>query len=296
MVNEVVFRETARNLRASSSLENLSLLRKLFISYFNSEGTREEYERCLGGYLGYLRMHFGISEIRATSDHINAFKNFLYVDVKNSEVTINKKLSIVSSYYTFLMRRKIVLDNPVRFIKKFKVSSMGRSRAITRNEIELIYSSLKENTAYQITIKTLIIVLFELGIRVSELINLTTENIIYDYGDYCLDFTQKGGKNHKVKLNELTKCYLGKLLQLRSVEEGSVELLFRTKTGQRFDRKNIYRLLAGIGKRNDLKVKIHPHTARVSFIREALESGREIYSIKRSVGHSSVKTTERYLA
>lgn len=296
MVNELLIKENARNLRPNVPFEKLPTLRKLFIEYFNSSGTKDEYRRCLEEYIAYLRLHFAITEIKATSDHINAFKNYLQNEVSNTSTTINKKLSVVSSYYTFLIRRKIVLDNPVRFIRKFKVSNNGRSRAITRNEIELIYRSLKEDSVYQLMIKTLIIILFETGMRVSELISLTTENIAYDYGDYYLEFIQKGGKSHRVKLNEISKYYLGKILELEKIEDGENILLFKTKTGHRLDRKNVYRLISGIGKRNNLRVEIHPHTARVSYIREALESGKEIYSIKRDVGHGSIKTTERYLA
>lgn len=295
MVNELIIKENARNLRPNVPFEKLPTLRKLFIEYFNSSGTKEEYRRCLEEYVAYLRLHFAITEIKATSDHINAFKNYLQNEVSNTSTTINKKLSVVSSYYTFLMRRKIVLENPVRFVRKFKVSNNGKSRAITRNEIEIVYKSLKEDSGYRLTIKALVIILFETGIRVSELIGLTTKNIVYDYGNYYLEFFQKGGKSHKVKLNEISKYYLGKILELEKIEDDKNVLLFKTKTGQKFDRKNIYRLISGIGKTNNLKVRIHPHTARVSYIREALESGKEIYSIRKSVGHASIKTTERYL-
>ena len=296
MGSELINNKSVRNLRPNTTIENLSIIRKLFIAYFNSEGTKDEYLRCLEEYLAFLRMHFRLSEIKATSDHVNAFKNYLHSEILNSEITVNKKLSIVSSYYTFLIRRKIVPDNPVRFIRKYKVSSSGKSRAITREEIEIIYRSLKEESKYQLTIKTLVILLFETGIRVSEAINLTTENIVYDYGNYYLEFVQKGGKVHKVKLNELSKYYIGKLLDCEASKSELIHLLFKTKNGAKFDRKNIHRLIASLGKKNNLKVKIHPHSARVSFMREALESGMELYSIKKAVGHSSIKTTERYLA
>lgn len=276
-------------------IDSIAHQRRMFIEYYNSHATRSEYHRCLGEYIAYLRLHFAVTEIRATSDHVNAFKNHLLKNLQNNEVTINKKISVVSSYYTFLMRRKLISDNPVRFIRKFKVSNTGKSRAITRDEIEQIYRSLKEETRYQITIKTMIILLFETGIRVSELINLKTDNIIYDYGEYYLEFVQKGGKKHKVKLNDVSKYYIGRLLENENLDETSPDYIFKTKNGRVFDRKNLYRLIVSLGKKNELRVKIHPHTARVSYIREALETGREIYSIKKSVGHSSIKTTERYL-
>ncbi len=78
----------------------------------------------------------------------------------------------------------------------------------------------------------MITLLFETGMRISELLNLKFGSIKCDFGDYILEFEQKGGA-------------------------------------------------------------IHPHTTRVSFIRQSHKEGMDIYSIRKIVGHSSVRTNER---
>jgi site-specific recombinase XerD len=72
-------------------------------------------------------------------------------------------------------------------------------------------------------------------------------------------------------------------------------ILFQTRSGRNINRKNFARLLNTLALKAGLSSEIHPHTARVSFIRQKQKENMDIYSIRKKVGHSSVRTTERYL-
>ena len=114
----------------------------------------------------------------------------------------------------------------------------------------------------------------------------------------CLEFEQKGGAVHRVILNELALSYLGKFLEELATagsELSEEKILFQTKSGRKINRKNFARLLNKLALNAGLSCEIHPHTARVSFIRQKHKEGMDIYSIRKKVGHSSVRTTERYL-
>ena len=118
------------------------------------------------------------------------------------------------------------------------------------------------------------------------------------FGDYILEFEQKGGAIHRVILNELALSYLGKFLEELAAaghELTKEKILFQTRSGRSISRKNFYRLLNTLSTKAGLSSEIHPHTARVSFIRQKHQEGMDIYSIRKKVGHSSVRTTERYL-
>jgi site-specific recombinase XerD len=145
--------------------------------------------------------------------------------------------------------------------------------------------------------KTMIIVMFETGIRVSELLSLKVKYLKKDFGQFIVEFPQKGGVNHKVVLSDLAICYLGRFieeLERLGVKKEEDHYLFLTKHGRRFDRKNFYLIL----RRQSLvsgAIGMHPHSARVSYIRQKHHEGMDIYTIRKKVGHSSVSTTERYL-
>ena len=285
-----------RNLRRNLSENEKNRL--LFLMELDSLGSRAEYERGLSEFITYLRSEFSINELKAEREHINAYKNNLLLNKKNAKATINKKLAVISSYFQYLQSKRVVAENPCEFIRRFRMANVGTSVAITREEVEQLYNSLPVRNIYELQKKTMIVLLFETGMRISELLSLKIGSIKRDFGEYTFEFEQKGGAIHRITLNEIALSYLGKYLEdLNSVnlELGEDRILFQTKTGKKINRKNFYRIIKTIAKNAKLGCEIHPHTSRVSFIRQKHKEGMDIYSIRKKVGHSCVRTTERYL-
>ena len=296
MNKELELIKAGRNLRRS--LSDNEKHRLLFLMELDSPGSRSEYKRGLSEFITYLRIEFTINELKVEREHINAYKNHLLLNKKNAKATINKKLAVVSSYFHYLLSKRILEENPCEFIRRFRMANIGTSVAITRDEIELLYNSLPAEKLCDLQKKTMIVLLFETGMRVSELLSLKIGSIKKDFGDYVLAFEQKGGAIHRVILNELALSYLGKFLEeLTAAGHELIEekILFQTRSGRSMSRKNFYRLLNTLSTKAGLSCEIHPHTARVSFIRQKHKEGMDIYSIRKKVGHSSVRTTERYL-
>jgi integrase/recombinase XerD len=293
---DLELRKTERNLRRS--LSETEKNRLLFLMELDSVGSRAEYRRGLGEFITYLRSEFSINELKAEREHINSYKNHLLINKKNAKATINKKLTVVSSYFQYLLSKRVVEENPCEFIRRFRMANVGTSVAITRDEVEQLYNSLPSRNLSELQKKTMMVLLFETGMRISELLSLKIASIKRDFGEYVLEFEQKGGAVHRVTLNEIALAFLGKYLEglVNSVPElAESRLLFQTRTGRKINRKNFYRLMKTIAKNANLGCEIHPHTSRVSFIRQKHKEGVDIYSIRKKVGHSSVKTTERYL-
>lgn len=296
MSTDVEIVKTGRNLRRSLSDNEKNRL--LFLMELDSIGSRAEYKRGLGEFITYLRSEFSINELKAEREHVNAYKNFLLHNKKNAKATINKKLAVVSSYFQYLLSKRVVEENPCEFIRRFRMANVGTSVAITRDEVEQLYNSIPSRNLYELKKKTMVVLLFETGMRISELLSLKIGSIKRDFGDYILEFEQKGGGVHRVVLNELALSYLGKFLEEAAMAGSDLSeesFLFQTKNGRKINRKNFYRLLKNQSLKAGLSCEIHPHTSRVSFIRQKHKEGMDIYSIRKKVGHSSVKTTERYL-
>lgn len=289
--------KTERNLRRN--LSDTEKHRLLFLMELDSIGSREEYKRGLGEFVTYVRTEFSINELKVEREHINAYKNHLLLNKKNAKSTINKKLAVISSYFHYLQSKRVLEENPCEFIRRFRMANVGTSVAITRGEVEQLYNSMPGSNLYNLQKKTMVVLLFETGMRISELLSLKIGSIKRDFGDYILEFEQKGGGIHKVILNELALSYLGNFLEElgnKGAELTEDKFLFQTKTGRKINRKNFARLIKSLGMKAGISSEIHPHTARVSFIRQKHKENMDIYSIRKKVGHSSVRTTERYLS
>ena len=140
-MNSIVeVKKTERNLRRNLSDNEKNRL--LFIMELDSIGSRAEYKRGLSEFITYLRLEFSINELVTSREHINAYKNYLLHNKKNGKSTINKKLAVVSSYFAYLISKKVLENNPCEFIRRFKMANVGTSVAITREEVERLYNSM----------------------------------------------------------------------------------------------------------------------------------------------------------
>ena len=105
-----------RNLRHSLSENEKNRL--LFLMELDSIGSRSEYKRGLSEFITYLRLEFSINELKAEREHINAYKNHLLLNKKNAKATINKKLAVASSYFQYLLSKRVIEENPCEFMTR----------------------------------------------------------------------------------------------------------------------------------------------------------------------------------
>ena len=261
-MNSIVeVKKTERNLRRNLSDNEKNRL--LFIMELDSIGSRAEYKRGLSEFITYLRLEFSINELVTSREHINAYKNYLLHNKKNGKSTINKKLAVVSSYFAYLISKKVLENNPCEFIRRFKMANVGTSVAITREEVERLYNSMSTGKLYDLQKKTMIILLFETGMRISELLTLKIGSIKRDFGDYILEFEQKGGAIHRVVLNELALSYLGNFLEELAISGSELteeKILFQTRSGRKINRKNFARLLKTLAQKAGLNSDIHTYS------------------------------------
>jgi len=110
--------------------------------------------------------------------------------------------------------------------------------------------------------QALLSTLFFTGCRVSEICSLRVKGFYEEQGFYVIDFWVKGG-------------YKG-INPSRKLSRRTIDHLFNKYTNQ-----------TGIA-------GITPHSARATFITQALENNCPIEVVQKTVGHSQIKTTQMY--
>ena len=122
------------------------------------------------------------------------------------------------------------------------------------------------------------------GVRVSEVINVTPNDIEFKNGVVNIR-KAKGGKQRRVPLDEDTlKMLSDYILALNTPEDRPV---FSIKRTQVFNLVKKYGKMAG--------VKIHPHTLRHSFAINLVRGGTDLRRVQLMLGHSSLSITQVYL-
>ena len=122
------------------------------------------------------------------------------------------------------------------------------------------------------------------GVRVSEVINVTPNDI--EYKNSVVNIRKaKGGRQLRVLLDQDTlKMLSDYILALNTLEDPPVFPISRAQ---------VFNLVKRYGDKGDLK--IHPHTLRHSFAIHLVRSGMELRRLQLLLGHSSLSITQVYL-
>jgi site-specific recombinase XerD len=222
---------------------------------------------------------------QVTHQVIEDFKTSL----KNKGYTlksISRKLNSIKSFFRFLKNQNFITDNPASDISHPKIE-LNPPRILTKIE----YRALRDACRHDDRISAIVEVLLQTGIRISELANLTLEDIDPTHTKITIR-SEQPHESRSVPLNNSAAKSLEAYLVLRP--KTNTKNLFVTKTGRPFLIRNIraaidrYFKLAGIenAKVNDLR-----HT----FIAEQLAAGTPLVYVSKLVGHKRLTTTEKYL-
>ncbi len=298
---------------------------RIYIDYVRnirrySERTARLYEDVLNRY---VRMVFpeGVPDESIFIESLNRFeiRGFMVALMEQeglSAKSVSMHMSALSSFCRYLVKESKLKSNPVRTVTRPKVEKRlpeyFRDDAMkayfdkTREEASPEYLALfKENIdndhgkrLYEKRLARLIIsILYDTGLRRSELIGLKIENV--DFARQTLKVVGKGNKMREIPL--LASLCQEILLYLEAVEalvcgkRSLKEPLLVTFRGRPLYPVYVDRTVkAELGDVKGITGRKSPHVLRHSIATELMNEGTDLNSIKEMLGHSSLATTQVY--
>ncbi len=268
-----------------------------FISYIALEKkysplTVKAYKKDLENFAVFCKSEFDLNSIDKVSySEIRSWIVSL-VTQKNSNSSINRKISTLQSYYKFLLKIKVIKVNPLlkhRPLKKEKKLQVPFSE----KEIADVLKSLEGLDDFISVRDKLIIELFyATGIRRSELINLKLNDI--DLNNNVLKVLGKRNKERLIPLLSFVINSLKNYLKLRAKIKTNSDKLFMTEKGKKIYDALVYRVINNYFSKVSSKVKKSPHIIRHSFATHLLNQGADLNAIKELLGHASLASTQVY--
>ena len=226
------------------------------------------------------------------SDIIRDWLAFL-LDKGAKATSVNTALSAVRSFFRFALGRKLVEKDPAHLIEGPK-KSKPLPQFVREKEMNELLDDTEWGTTYKdVRARTIILMLYETGVRVSELTGLDDADIDFTTGQ--LKVTGKRNKQRIVPFGEELAAVMQQYRELRDAQVvRQSEALLLTEKGERMTRCQVY----GIVRRNLSMVttlkKRSPHVLRHSFATAMLNNGAGLESVKKLLGHESLETTEIY--
>ena len=213
-----------------------------------------------------------------------------------SAATVNRKVASLRAFYSFMILKKYISENPTTNIK---------SPRIERKKIE--YLSLEEvdhllaqpdQSMKGIRDRALLELLYATGIRVTEITQTNVEDInlrmgfITCTGEYGKARIIPIGRPARAALEEYIYEGRAKLLRKEASEE---KALFLNYYGERMTRQGLWKLLKEYAKLAGLENKLTPQTLRNSFAVHMIQNGADLKSLQELLGHEDLAATQIYL-
>lgn len=193
---------------------------------------------------------------------------------KQNPKTINKKLSSIQSFISFLETKNISVHT--KGANTIKTPATLPKPIVTDN----IFESLEEATLEE---KLIVVFIYSFGLRISELSTLKLKDIQNDW----ISVTGKGNKQRQIPSNENANE-----IYQRYVKEYAPKIYLFEKDNKKMSARQLqYRVEKAFKK---IGIKATPHQLRHSFATDLLNDGARINDISELLGHSSLKATGIY--
>jgi integrase/recombinase XerD len=275
-------------------------LLETFLNYLTLErnfsgNTRVSYLNDLSRYLMRLQ-ESGVNPVEVAPGEIRKFIQELH-DVGLEASSVARNISAIRSFHKFLVTERLAEGNPAENIHQPKQARYLPSVLSVEEMMLLLEAPIRRHPPgnFLLRDKAMLEFLYATGVRVSELIGISRQNLHLDDG--FVRVLGKGSKERLVPIGESASSWLKRyLLELRPGLSGpaSLDFVFLNSRGVKISRMaawNIVRqhtVLAGIEK------PISPHTFRHSFATHLLEGGADLRAVQEMLGHSSIIATQIY--
>lgn len=245
------------------------------------------------------------NDIKALNKHL-VEHNLSLFDATNQDIydflktlnlksnSYNRKITTFKEFYKYLIYENYTINVIVDKLLHIK-NDKKFPRIISFEDVGKLIK-VQDNSLLGERNKAIIMLLYISGLRVSELCNLTFNNINFEEGYIrCIG---KGNKEKIIVCGDLLKITLNTYvneIRMKILYGISSKYIFVNQEGDPLKRQTIYNVVKDAANKANIKLKVSPHTLRHCFATHMLENGADIRSVQEMLGHSDISTTQIYL-
>jgi integrase/recombinase XerD len=206
--------------------------------------------------------------------------------------TTARLLSSLRRFYRHLVREGRIAEDPSVRIDSPRI---GRPLPDTLSEqdVDALLDAPDTADALGLRDRAMLELLYACGLRVSELVGLSTDRVNLNQG--VVRLLGKGGKERLVPLGEEAVDWLQRyLLEARPQLAAGARHLFVSRRGQGMTRQTFWHRLRQYAIKAGINRHLSPHTLRHAFATHLLNHGADLRVVQMLLGHSDLSTTQIY--
>ena len=257
-----------------------------------SAHTISSYRRDLTQFGDYIK-EMGGSFRKVDNLQIRGFLARLH-ERRLKKSTTARKLAAVRSFFQFGVKKGWIADNPAKAVATPRQEKRVPS-FLSEEEMTHLLEVPPSKKPLDLRDKAILELLYASGIRVSELVGISLEDV--NVGERLVRVRGKGKKERLVPFGRMAGERLAEYIRVRAslVQDRVGEKgLFVNYKGRRITPRSVERMVDKYIHRTAVKRKISPHSLRHSFATHLLSRGADLRVIQELLGHESLATTQKY--
>ncbi|WP_305459817.1 site-specific tyrosine recombinase XerD [Photobacterium leiognathi] len=258
-----------------------------------SENTLASYRNDLMKLLNWLKQE-SRNVINVSVDDLQRYQQWLF-DKDYKQTSRARMVSAIRRLFQYLHREKMRDDDPSAMLVTPKLPKR-LPKDLSEAQVDALLDAPDVNDPIELRDKAMLKLLYATGLRVTELVTLTMENISLRQG--VVRITGKGDKERLVPMGENAIDWIEQFIETgrpQLLGEKSSDVLFPSRRARQMTRQTFwhrikhYAVLAGIDAET-----LSPHVMRHAFATHLLNYGADLRVVQMLLGHSDLSTTQIY--
>ena len=272
-----------------------------------SRHTMDAYQRDMRAFVEFLSDHVGATLTRDHFESLSLRDMRAWLSHENedgkSPASIARALSVVRSYFRWTARQGYMENDAVLSIRNPKQPTVV-PKALTISEVTDLFKafdSLADDKTRRpgdrwidLRDRAILMLLYGCGLRISEALELNTEDVTRAQETGALTILGKGNKARQVPFLNTVADAIRQYREACPFAEDPSMQLFRGARGGRLSPRMIQKRLQELRVRLNLPEGTTPHALRHSYATHLLGNGADLRAIQELLGHSALSTTQRY--
>ena len=254
-----------------------------------SQHTIDAYERDLGQFIRYAEITKIIEFNELSSTFIRVWIVQLFEENRKAK-SINRKLAALRTFYKWLRKEELVSFNPMAKIQgpknEKRLPAFAKESELQTEKLDNLYNDSIEGERDKLIFE----LFYQTGIRLSELIDLQTQNV----SNESIKVIGKRNKERIIPISKELNHQINSYLQTKNQHLGESRFVFSLKFGKKLYPMLVYRIInryLSIATNLD---KTSPHVLRHTFATHMLNRGTGLETLKDLLGHANLSATQVY--
>lgn len=208
--------------------------------------------------------------------------------------TAARMLSSIRRFYAYLRRNGMTAEDPAARIDNPKLNR-PLPKSMTENEVTTLLQAPDTQTDLGLRDRAMLEVLYATGLRVSELVGLTCDQLNLQQG--VVRIMGKGGRERLVPLGDEAQHWVEKYMDTARVSllgPGLASEVFVTRRKRGMTRQAFWYIIRRYARAAGIRKALSPHVLRHSFATHLINRGADLRVVQLLLGHRDLTTTQIY--